>query len=551
MLTDIEIAQSATLKPIQAIAALVGLLPDKLIPYGHHIAKISNAGLGAIASKPNGKLILVTAINPTPAGEGKTTTTVGLTDALNRIGQKAMVCIREPSLGPVFGMKGGATGGGFAQVLPMENINLHFTGDFHAITSANNLLAALIDNHIYHGNSLDIDPVSISWRRCIDINDRALRHVHLAQQHHQTDTAFDITVASEVMAVFCLAENLADLKFRLGQMQVATSVNGNPVYVTDLKAEGAMTALLKEAFQPNLVQTIEGSPAMIHGGPFANIAHGCNSVISTKTALKLADYVVTEAGFGADLGAEKFFDIKCRQANLMPDAVVLVATVRAIKYHGGAALETLNTENVDFVNIGISNLTRHIDNLHKHFGMQAVVAINHFSTDTQSEIAAITQAVTNLGCKVVLCKHWAQGGKGAEALAHAVIECATNQPSQFKYLYSDEDSLLTKLEIIANKIYHANRVSLSQDAKQQLAALSNYQHLPICVAKTQYSFSCNSQLRNAPTNHTLEVKALKLSRGAGFVVAICGDIMTMPGLPKVPASERIDVTMDGQISGLS
>ena len=552
MLSDIEIAQAAHLKPIQAIAQAVGFANEDIIPYGHHIAKLSYAGLSQLANKPNGKLILVTAISPTPAGEGKTTTTVGLTDALNHIGKQAMVCIREPSLGPVFGMKGGATGGGYAQVVPMENINLHFTGDFHAISAANNLLSALIDNHIHHGNTLNLDIDSVTWRRCVDMNDRALRKVHLNQLRHETDTGFDITVASEVMAVFCLAESLDDLKIRLGRMQVATSKDGKAVFVSDIKAEGAMTALLKDAFQPNLVQTLEGNPAMIHGGPFANIAHGCNSVIATKAALKLADYVVTEAGFGADLGAEKFFDIKCRQANLQPDAVVLVATVRALKYHGGAELDELKEESVNYLNNGINNLKKHINNLHELFGMRVIVAINHFTNDTPAEIDALKQAVEPLGCEVVVCKHWAEGGAGATDLAQKVVTSIEAQQSRFKLLYQNEDSLQTKLETIAQKMYGAASVQLSDEAQAQMNLLeSEYGDLPICIAKTQYSFSSDAKLRNAPTDHVLAVKALRLSRGAGFIVVICGDIMTMPGLPKVPASEHIDVTNAGVITGLS
>ena len=552
MFSDIEIAQATSLKPIQQIATTIGLANQDLIPYGQHIAKLSYAGLSKLANKPNGHLILVTAISPTPAGEGKTTTTVGLTDALNYIGKQAMVCIREPSLGPVFGMKGGATGGGYAQVVPMENINLHFTGDFHAISAANNLLAALVDNHIHHGNVLDIDIETVTWRRCMDMNDRALRHMHLNQLRHETDTGFEITVASEVMAIFCLAESLDDLKARLGRIQLATTKSGKALFASDLKAEGAMTALLKDAFQPNLVQTLEGNPAMIHGGPFANIAHGCNSVIATKTALKLADYVVTEAGFGADLGAEKFFDIKCRQAHLKPDAVVLVATIRALKYHGGAELVDLNNENLDYLNIGINNLIKHINNLHELFGLQVIVAINHFTHDTSAEISALKQAVEPLGCEIVVCKHWAEGGTGATDLAQKVVEAVAAKKSRFKFLYKTEDSLQTKLETIAQKMYGAAGVKLSDVAQRQMQTLSKeYNDLPICIAKTQYSFSTDPKLRNAPTGHLLEVKSLRLSRGAGFVVAICGDIMTMPGLPKVPASEHIDVNQAGVISGLS
>ena len=552
MLSDIEIAQAATLKPILDIAKSIGFAAADLIPYGHHIAKLSYAGLRKLQHKPNGKLILVTAISPTPPGEGKTTTTVGLADALNRIGKKTVVCIREPSQGPVFGMKGGATGGGYAQVVPMENINLHFTGDFHAISAANNLLAALIDNHIHHGNALDIDWASITWRRCMDMNDRALRKVHLNQLRHETDTGFDITVASEVMAIFCLAESLDDLKTRLGKIQIATSLAGKAIFASDVKAEGAMTALLKDAFQPNLVQTLEGNPAVIHGGPFANIAHGCNSVIATKAALKLADYVVTEAGFGADLGAEKFFDIKCRQANLQPDVVVLVATVRALKYHGGAALGELDHESIDYLNNGISNLKRHINNLHEQFGMQVIVAINHFTNDTPAEVTTLKQAIATLGCQAVVCKHWAEGSAGATDLAQQVVASIEAKQSQFKLLYADELPLQSKLEAIATRLYGAAGIKLSKQAEQQLSALNNdYSHLPICVAKTQYSFSSDATLRNAPTDHILEVKSVRLSRGAGFVVALCGDIMTMPGLPTIPASERINVNQAGVISGLS
>ncbi len=552
MLSDIEIAQAAHLKPIQDIASAINLTENDLIPYGCHIAKISYAAINKLQQKTDGKLILVPAISPTPAGEGKTTTTVGLTDALNKIGKHAMVCIREPSLGPVFGMKGGATGGGYAQVVPMENINLHFTGDFHAIAAANNLLAALIDNHIHHGNSLNIDLKTITWRRCMDMNDRALRRVHLSQLRHETDTGFDITVASEIMAVFCLAESLADLKQRIGNIQVAKDVNGNPVIASDLKAEGALAAILKDAFQPNLVQTIESSPAIIHGGPFANIAHGCNSVTATKTALKLADYVVTEAGFGADLGAEKFFDIKCRQTNLKPDVVVLVATIRALKYHGGAELDEINIEGLNFLTEGIRNLQKHINNLQQLFGMQVIVAINHFTHDTEKEINVLKHAIKPLGCEVVVCKHWAEGGSGATALAEEVVKAIDQQRSNFKFLYKTDDSLETKLNTIAKKLYGANEVSLSEEATVQMHELSrDYNHFPICIAKTQYSFSSDPSLRNAPSNHILKVRELRLSRGAGFVVAICGDIMTMPGLPKKPASEHITIDNMGVISGLS
>ena len=562
MQSDIEIAQAASLQTIVDIAQTLGIASEDLIPYGHHIAKLSANCLNKLDKNTFGKLILVTAINPTPAGEGKTTTTIGLADALNHIfdaensGKKAIVCIREPSLGPVFGMKGGATGGGFAQVVPMENINLHFTGDFHAITAANNLLAALIDNHVYHGNALQIDVHHISWKPCLDMNDRALRHITLHHQYGDKTSGFDITVASEVMAIFCLAENLEDLKTRLSNIQVAVNMAGEPILAGDLQAQGAMTALLKDAFQPNLVQTLEHTPALIHGGPFANIAHGCNSVIATKTALKLADYVVTEAGFGADLGAEKFFDIKCRAAKLQPDAVVIVATIRALKYHGGVELTDLNDENTEKLLLGINNLKKHIHNLHEVCGMQVIVAINHFVHDTQAEIDALKSTVEALGFKAVLCQHWALGGAGAIELAHEVVKIIKqkdlNKTLKFKLLYQDKDSLIEKLETIAKKIYGADGVKLSHKAEAKLMNYSKtFNHLPICIAKTQYSFSTDPTLRGAPTGHTLAVTDFKLSRGAGFVVAICGDMMTMPGLPKSPASARIDVNSVGKITGLS
>jgi formate--tetrahydrofolate ligase len=558
MLSDIEIAQAATLKPISDIAAQLNISLQDLIPYGHAIAKLSPNAIAKLQNKPqkklNGKLILVTAISPTPAGEGKTTTTIGLADALNHIGKSAVACLREPSLGPVFGIKGGATGGGYAQVVPMENINLHFTGDFHAITSANNLLAALIDNHIYHGNALNIKEVS--WRRCMDMNDRALRRISIEQsQEAQTEThstGFDITVASEVMAIFCLAENLRDLKRRLGRVQVATDISSKPIFASDLQAEGAMTALLKDAFQPNLVQTLAHTPAIVHGGPFANIAHGCNSVVATKTALKLADYVVTEAGFGADLGAEKFMDIKCRQANLQPDVVVIVATIRALKYHGGAELSEINHENLNYLLNGVSNLNKHITNLKDLFGMQVIVAINHFVHDTLAEIEVLKQAVDKLGSQAIVCKHWANGAEGASDLAKIVVNTLATTPSQFKFLYEDNISLISKLETIAVKIYGADGVKLSDVALKKLAILEQeYRHFPICIAKTQYSFSSDATLRGAPTGHILQVNDLRLSRGAGFIVAICGKIMTMPGLPKTPASQHVDVNTEGIITGLS
>lgn len=552
MLSDIEIAQATKLKPIAEVAKKLAIQYEELVPYGHHMAKLSPAYTEQLQSRPDGKLILVTAMSPTPAGEGKTTTTIGLTDALNHIGKKALVCIREPSLGPVFGIKGGAAGGGYAQVVPMENINLHFTGDFHAITSANNLLAALVDNHIHHGNTLDIDLENITWRRCVDMNDRALRNIELHQIRHETKSGFDISVASEVMAVFCLAESLKDLKKRLGNIQVARSTTGKPILAGDLQAEGAMTALLKDAFQPNLVQTLAHNPAIIHGGPFANIAHGCNSVTASKAALKMADYVVTEAGFGADLGAEKFFDIKCRQSGLKPDAVVIVATVRALKYHGGVELQDLNNENIEKLNIGINNLKRHVNNIHQQFGMQAVVAINHFTQDTQAEVDAVKAAVAELGSTAVVCKHWAEGGEGAVGLANEVVRVIDEQQSQFKLLYQDDAPLLTKIETIAQKIYGAANVELSEQAAQQLETLSkDYGHFQVCIAKTQYSFSTDPKTRNAPSGHTLAVTELRLSRGAGFIVVICGSIMIMPGLPSKPASIGIDVDAVGNITGLS
>ena len=552
MLSDIEIAQAAALKPIDDIAARLNIASIDLIPYGHTIAKLSTNCLNKLQKKSNGKLILVTAISPTPAGEGKTTTTIGLADALNKVGKKAIVCIREPSLGPVFGMKGGATGGGKSQVVPMENINLHFTGDFHAITAANNLLAALIDNHIHHGNALQIDVHRISWKPCLDMNDRALRHITLHHQYGDKTSGFDITVASEVMAIFCLAENLDDLKTRLSRIQVAVNMAGEPVLASDLQAQGAMTALLKDAFQPNLVQTLEHTPALIHGGPFANIAHGCNTVVATKTALKLADYVVTEAGFSADLGSEKFFDIKCSTAKLQPDAVVIVATIRALKYHGNTALNALNIENTVTLQQGIANLAKHLHNLQEHFGLHAIVAINHFVHDTQNEIDSLSNAVEALGFKAVVCKHWAQGGEGATDLAREVIDLIEKKSSRFKFLYQDNDSLIEKLEAIAKKLYGAADIHFSHKAQAKLMALQqSYGHLPICIAKTQYSFSTDHSLRGAPTGHSLEVTDIKLSRGAGFIIALCGNMLTMPGLPKSPASAWIDVNAAGKITGLS
>lgn len=547
MLSDIDIAQAATLQPIVEVAAKVGLSSHDLHAYGQYMAKLTQATVNRLHAQPaKAKLILVTAINPTPAGEGKTTTTVGLTDALNQAGYHALACLREPSLGPVFGMKGGATGGGYAQVVPMENINLHFTGDFHAISAANNLLAALIDNHIYHGNALQFD--TVSWRRCMDMNDRALRRITLDNDVH---TGFDITVASEVMAIFCLATDLADLTRRLGQIQVGLNQQGTPILAGDLQAEGAMTALLKDAFQPNLVQTLEGSPALLHGGPFANIAHGCNSLVATQTALRLADYVVTEAGFGADLGAEKFMDIKCRQSGLRPDVAVIVATVRALKYNGGVEVADLNTENLSALAIGVANLEKHITNLRQHFDLPVVVALNHFTADTEAEVALVQAAVESLGASLHVCRHWAQGGAGALSLAHAVAAQA-QQGAAPRLLYADDLPLTEKLATIAQAIYGASGVTYSELAQQQLTQMAEAsQGLPVCVAKTQYSLSCDAKLRNVPEHHVLHVRELRLSRGAGFVVAICGDIMTMPGLPKQPASARIGVDANGRISGLS
>lgn len=547
MLSDIEIAQTATLQPIDEVARTLGLSPADLFAYGPHIAKLTQSAVHRLQTQPaKAKLILVTAINPTPAGEGKTTTTIGLTDALNQAGYHAMACLREPSLGPVFGMKGGATGGGYAQVVPMAPINLHFTGDFHAISAANNLLAALIDNHIYQGNALGFE--SVSWRRCLDMNDRALRRITLENGTH---SGFDITVASEVMAIFCLATDLADLNRRLGRIQVGVNTAGMPILASDLQAEGAMTTLLKDAFQPNLVQTLEGSAALVHGGPFANIAHGCNSLVATQTALRLTDYVVTEAGFGADLGAEKFMDIKCRQSGLRPDVAVIVATIRALKYNGGVEVADLNQENLPALAEGVANLQKHVHNLRQHFGLPVIVALNHFSADTDAEIALVTAAVAKLGASLHVCQHWAQGGEGALALAHAVAQQA-QQPVASRLLYEDALALPDKLLTLAQKIYGAGGVTYSALAQQQLAHLAEAsQGLPVCVAKTQYSLSCDAQQRNVPQNHVLHVRELRLSRGAGFVVAICGDIMTMPGLPKQPASSRIHVDADGRIQGLS
>ncbi len=552
--TDIEIAREAKKKPIIEIGARLGIPTEHLLPYGHDKAKVSQEFIKSLAARPDGKLILVTAINPTPAGEGKTTTTVGLGDGLNRIGKKAVICIREASLGPNFGMKGGAAGGGYAQVVPMEEMNLHFTGDFHAITSAHNLLSAMIDNHIYWGNALDIDARRVVWRRVMDMNDRALRDIVVnlggVSNGFPRQTGFDITVASEVMAILCLSNDLADLEKRLGDIVVAYTSARKPIYCRDIKADGAMTVLLKDAMQPNLVQTLENTPAFVHGGPFANIAHGCNSVIATRTALKLAEYVVTEAGFGADLGAEKFFDIKCRKAGLKPSAAVIVATVRAMKMNGGVAKADLGAENLAAVQKGCPNLGRHIGNV-KSFGVPVVVAINHFYSDTDAEIAAVQAYVAAQGAEAILCKHWANGGAGIEELAHKVVAMCEG-PSNFAPLYPDEMPLFQKIETIAKRIYHADEVLADKSIRDQLKTweAAGYGNLPICIAKTQYSFSTDPNLRGAPTGHSVPVREVRLSAGAGFVVVICGEVMTMPGLPRVPSAEVIRLNAEGQVEGL-
>ena len=556
MLSDIEIAQRTTLKRIGEIAAKLGIPDQALEPYGHYKAKIGLDFADSLSGRKNGKLILVTAISPTPAGEGKTTTTVGLNDALNHIGKKAVCCLREPSLGPVFGMKGGAAGGGYAQVVPMEDINLHFTGDFSAIALANNLLAALIDNHIYHGNALDIDVRRIHWRRVVDMNDRALREIAIALggpgNGFPRQDGFDIVVASEVMAIFCLSNDLEDLKTRLGKIVVAYTRAQKPVLARELNAHGAMTVLLKDALKPNLVQTIEGNPALIHGGPFANIAHGCNSVIATKTALKLADYVVTEAGFGADLGAEKFIDIKCRKSGLRPDAVVIVATIRALKYHGGVDLKELNKENLDALAAGLVNLERHVDNVRNHYGLPCVVSINHFANDTDAEVALLRKAIEKRGAPVVLARHWAEGGKGAKDLAETVVKMAESGSSNFRFVYPDEATLWEKMTAVATKIYGASEVHADSKVRERIRRLEEegYGRYPICVAKTQYSFSSDPRLRGAPTGHVVTVREVRLSAGAEFIVMICGDIMTMPGLPRVPSADKIDIGPDGKVVGL-
>lgn len=553
MLTDIEIARAATPRNIAEIAARLDIGAGDILPYGHDKAKISRDFIAGLDGAPEGRLVLVTAINPTPAGEGKTTTTVGLGDALNRIGKAATVCIREASLGPNFGMKGGAAGGGRAQVIPMEDMNLHFTGDFHAITSAHNLLAALIDNHIHWGNALDIDPGRVAWRRVMDMNDRALRATVLGlggpANGTPRESGFDITVASEVMAILCLANDLNDLQERLARIIVARTRDGRPVTARDLKADGAMTVLLRDALQPNLVQTLENNPALVHGGPFANIAHGCNSVIATRTALRLSDYVVTEAGFGADLGAQKFFDIKCRAAGLRPAAVVLVATVRALKMNGGVARADLGAEDVAAVRRGLPNLLRHIENL-RLYGPQVVVAINHFSSDSKAEAQTIIDAAAAVGVTAVVCRHWAEGGAGAEDLARAVV-AAAETPSDFNLLYPDDLPLWEKVETICTRIYRADHVEAPPAVRRQLDEWqAAFGHLPVCMAKTQYSFSSDPKLLGAPEGHVIPIREVRLSAGAGFVVAICGDIMTMPGLPREPAADRIGLDAAGQVVGL-
>ena len=554
--SDIEIAQAARMRPIMEVAReRLGIAPENLEPYGHYKAKLSMNFIKSLKGRPNGKLILVSAITPTPAGEGKTTTTVGLTDALNHIGKKAMLCIREPSLGPCFGMKGGAAGGGYAQVVPMEDINLHFTGDLHAIGTANNLLAALIDNHIYWGNPPSLDSRRVTWRRALDMNDRALRSIVCSlggvANGFPREAGFDITVASEVMAIFCLATDLADLRRRLSNIVIGYTRERKPVRAGELKAEGPMAALLKDALAPNLVQTLEGTPAFVHGGPFANIAHGCNSVLATTTALKLCDYVVTECGFGSDLGGEKFLDIKCRKTGLAPDCAVLVATIRALKMHGGVKKEDLKRENLQALDAGVANLARHIENIQK-FGIVPIVSINRFSADTEAEMALVKAACAKLGVEALMADHWAEGGKGAADVARAVVRVADSGKSKLKLLYPDEMPLLEKIRTIAREIYRAKDIAAERPVREQLTQFEQmgYGKLPVCIAKTQYSFTTNADVKGAPTDHVIPVREVRLSAGAEFVVAICGEIMTMPGLPKVPAANSIDLGEDGRIVGL-
>ena len=556
-MSDIEIAQKAKMKRIVDLAnEQYGIESEHLEPYGHYKAKLSLDYIDSLKSKPNGKLILTTAISPTPAGEGKTTTTVGLGDAMNRIGKKTMICLREPSLGPCFGVKGGAAGGGYAQVVPMEDINLHFTGDFHAITSAHNLLSAMVDNHINHGNTLNLDPRLIAWKRVLDMNDRALRKIinslgGVANGFPRED-GFDITVASEVMAIFCLATSLDNLKERLGNIVVGyTRGDRKPVHARELNANGAMAALLKDAIKPNFVQTLENNLAIVHGGPFANIAHGCNSVSATQAALKLADYVITEAGFGADLGAEKFFDIKCRKAGLEPNAVVLVATIRALKYHGGVDKDQLNSENLKALEKGMVNLERHFNNMQNNFGLPCIICINHFVNDTDAEVELLKSKAESMGAKVVISKHWADGGAGAEDLAKTVVEIVDSHSGKHKYVYEDNDSLWEKIEAIATKIYGASGITAPPNVRAQIDKLNeDYGSYPVCIAKTQMSFSADPSVRGAPSGHTVAITEARLASGAGFIVVIAGNMMTMPGLPKVPAAEKIDVDSDGKIVGL-
>lgn len=555
MASDIEIAQQAKLERISTVAAGLGIAEEHLVPYGHTKAKLSLDYVDSLAERPDGKLILVTAMTPTPAGEGKTTTTVGLGDALNHLGKKAVICLREPSLGPVFGMKGGAAGGGYAQVVPMEDINLHFTGDFNAIALANNLLSAMLDNHVHWSLEPAVDVRRITWRRVMDMNDRALRDIVVGLggvgNGYPRPDGFDIIAASEVMAILCLSTSMADLKQRLGNIVVASTRDRKAIRARDLGAQGAMTVLLKDAIQPNLVQTLENNPAFIHGGPFANIAHGCNSVIATKTALKLADYVVTEAGFGADLGGEKFVDIKCRKAGLRPSAAVVVATVRALKYHGGADLKTLTTEDLGALEKGLPNLVRHVENVQQHYGLKCVVAINRFSSDTAAEIALVESRMAEMGVSAVLASHWAEGGKGAVDLAQSVIALCEGEPS-VRFVYDDEDTLWEKMEKIGKKIYRAAEITADQKIREQIARLQSegYGHYPVCVAKTQYSFSTNAQQRGAASGHSVNVREVRLAAGAEFIVMICGDIMTMPGLPKAPSARVIDIGEDGKVVGL-
>jgi len=556
--SDIEIARKAKMRPIKDILAKIKV-PDTnkaYSPMGRHIAKINLKYLETIKSKKDGHLILVTAITPTPAGEGKTTVSVGLSDGLNKIGKKSIVCLREPSLGPSFGMKGGAAGGGYSQVVPMEQINLHFTGDFHAITSAHNLLSALIDNHIYWGNKLDIDDKKIVWKRVMDMNDRALRAINIntkgASKNFPREDGFDITVASEVMAIFCLSNNLKDLEKKIGNITIAYKKDGKPIYAKDLNAQGPMTVLLKESIRPNVTQTLENNPAFIHGGPFANIAHGCNSVIATKSALKLSDYVVTEAGFGADLGAEKFLDIKCRKANLIPSCVVIVATVRALKMHGGVEKEDLKKENIQAVKKGLVNLERHINNI-KKFGINPVVAINHFVLDTKAEIKIISDFCKKLNVEVSECTHWANGGKGTRDLAKKVVKiCKKTKKNNFKFLYNENETLWNKIETIAKEIYKASKITADEKVKEELIKFqkNGYGKLPVCIAKTQYSFSIDPKLKGAPSGHEIPIREVRLSSGAEFIVVICGSIMTMPGLPRVPAADSIKINNKGEIDGL-